>query len=146
MDAPDLTDAQLRTLQVFVTAAAWAYHEERLSDTERVDPAPALAVLGDLRLVAADILDAAALHASKQATGGSGGLKRVKIEGEIEVEQFAPVHTASVDASTWAALAERLRAQVSRAGRSGPVPSPLAGMRTGSSGGPTFGVTRRGDP
>ncbi|WP_019585225.1 hypothetical protein [Deinococcus apachensis] len=146
MTAPALTDEQLQTLRVFVTAAAWTYHEEELSDTERVNSAVTFAVYQDLRLVAADILDAAALHASKQAAGGSGGVKRLKIEGELEVEKFAQTSTSTVDASTWAALAERLRGQVSWAGRSGLVPSPLAGLRTGSSGGPTFTVTRRGDP
>ncbi|WP_027459268.1 hypothetical protein [Deinococcus murrayi] len=137
-----LTAEQEAAVRVYATAAAWAYHKDTLPEEGQVDLAASFLVHGDLRLVAADVLDAAALHASKQAAEGGGGVKRVKIEGEVEVERFAKPHTSSVDASAWSDRAVQLRQQVSRAGRSGPVPSPLAGIRTGGNTEPVFRVTQ----
>lgn len=145
MATPELSELEQAQLEVLVKPAAWAYHEA-LSDEQQVNIPRAFQVHADLRLVAADILETACLLASKQAASGSGGVKRIKIDGELEVEKFAATSSASVDASTWCDQAARLRAEVSQGKRGGLIRAPLAGIRTGSSGGPAFTITRRGDP
>lgn len=144
MAPPALTETEQARLEVLVKPSAWAYHEA-LSDEQQVDIPRAFQVHSDMRLVAADILETACLLASKQVAGSSGGVKRIKIEGELEVERFAVTDVASVDASAWCDQAARLRAEVSQGKRGGLIRAPLAGMRTGSSGGPAFTITRRGE-
>lgn len=143
MTAPALTDAQLAQLRVLATAAALTYHNSTVPEGERVNVAESYAVHGDLRLVAADVLEAACLHASKAASGSSGGVKRIKIDGELEVEKFAATSADSVTAETWCARAARLRAEVKASGAGGGrlVASPLAGMRSGSRPVPVFRIT-----
>ncbi|MDV6376242.1 hypothetical protein [Deinococcus arenicola] len=145
MAPPPLTELEQARLEVLVKPAAWTYHLA-LATEQQVNIPRAYAVHADLRLVAADILETACLLASKQAAGSSGGVKRIKIDGELEVEKFAATDASSVDASTWCDQAGRLRQEVAQGNRGGLVRSPLAGIRVGSSGEPTFTITRRGEP
>lgn len=144
MAPPELSELEQAQLEVLVKPAAWTYHAA-LPEAQQVNIPRAFQVYADLRLVAADVLETACLEASKQAAGSSGGVKRIKIDGELEVEKFAATSSASVDADTWCTQAARLRAEVSQGKRGGLIRSPLAGIRTGSSGGPAFTISRRGD-
>jgi hypothetical protein len=135
-----LSSAQLAQVKVFTTAAAWTAHEAL---PERVDLNVAYAVHGDLRLVATEVLDAVSAAAVAAAAERSGGVKRIKVEGEFELERFAATDGQAAGATAWSARAARLRAEAARAGRGGPVRSPLAGMRTGSSPQPVFQITPR---
>lgn len=143
MAPPELTDLEQAQLEVWVKPAAWAYHG-LLPAEQQVNIPRAFQVYADLRLVAADVLETACLEASKQAAGSSGGVKRIKIDGELEVEKFAATSSASVNADAWCDQAARLRAEVSQSNRGGLIRSPVAGIRTGSSGGLAFTITRRG--
>ncbi|WP_034383002.1 hypothetical protein [Deinococcus sp. YIM 77859] len=97
---------------VLVTPGAWAYHEA-LPEEQQVDLEAAAAVLGsDPRLVAAYLLDVVAAHARSQAASAPAALKRMRVEGEIEIERFAPGSSLAADADAWAALAGGLRAGV----------------------------------
>lgn len=113
-----MDDAELRRLRVLVTPAAWAAHQA-LPEAEQISLPDALEIHGDLRLVAADVLETVCLKAREQNVASTGGLKRLKIEGELEVE-YAAGGGASADA--WCERAAALHAQV-QTSRSG-VPSP----------------------
>ena len=143
MTAPALTDAQLAQLRVLATAAALTYHDTTVPEGERVDVAESYAVHGDLRLVAADVLEAACLHAQAQAADGPAQIKRLKDGGE-ELEFFATVSADQVQSGAWCERSARLRKEAGR--RSGLVRAPLAGMRSGSQAEPVFTVTRRTEP
>ena len=140
-----LTPEQLTAVRTYATAAALNYHDAQVPEDDRVDLYAAWIVHQDLRLVAADVLEAACLRASQQAAGTSAGeVKRVKVEGEVETEFFASTPVDSVTASSWCARAERLRKQASSltGGGSRIVPSPLAGMVAGGNTEPVFRITR----
>ena len=142
MTAPALTDAQQAQLRVLATAAALTYHNTTVPEGERVDVAESYAVHGDLRLVAADVLEAACLHAQGHPTAAAqAATRKIKI-GPIELERAASttVSAEQVNAGAWCERASRLRKEAGR--RSGLVRSPLAGMRSGSSPEPVFTVTR----
>lgn len=110
-----MESAALRRVQFLVTPAPWAYYEDR-EDLE-VDLDEALHQLGDLRLVAAYVLDLAAGAARKDAAQASAGqVKRMK-DGDGEMEYFPATHASEVDAVGWAALAEGLRSEVRAEGR-----------------------------
>lgn len=139
-DPTPLTDAQLRQLKVLVGPDAWAYHQTL---TEQVDPAAALEVHGNLKLVAADILELACTKASGSSVDEQAGqLKRMKIDGEVEEEYFQASTSAAVNANAWCAKAARYRKEAALPGGVRVVPSPLAGMRTGGSGDPVFCITK----
>ncbi|GGR68193.1 hypothetical protein GCM10008959_32860 [Deinococcus seoulensis] len=139
-----LTPEQLASVRTYATAAALNYHDTQVPEGDRVDLHAAWLVHQDLRLVAADVLEAACLRASQAAAGVSAGnVKRVKVDGEVETEFFAATPVDDVTASSWCARAERLRKQASSgAGGSRIVPSPLAGMVVGGRLEPVFRVTR----
>lgn len=106
-----LTDAEQKRLRVLVTPAAWAAHEA-LPEVERVSLEDAFEVHGDLSLVAADVLEAACLKARAGAAGVKGGVKRLRVEGEMEVEYTAGGGADGACADAWCARAAALRAQV----------------------------------
>lgn len=139
-----LTEEQLAALRVHATAAALAYHDRDVPEGERVDLAASFAVHGDLRLVAADVLEAACLHLQGvDAAGATERVKRFRVEGQYEEEYFAGASTEGVSAAAWCARAERLRAEVKAEKRTGGlIRSPLAGMLSGGSGAPVFRITR----
>ncbi|MFC4636988.1 hypothetical protein [Deinococcus hohokamensis] len=145
MTAPALTEAQMAKVKTYATAAAFNYHNSEVPADDRVDLPTSFLVHGDLKLVAADVLDAACLQASKGAATGSGGVKRVKIEGELEVEKFARTSVDSVTATAWRDQATRLRAEVKAASAGGGrmVASPVATMHSGNLGGPVFRISSR---
>lgn len=128
-----LTDEQRAELRVHATAAALSYHDQTVPATARVDPAASFFVQRDLRLVAADILETAALYAA-QASEGTSATKKIKV-GKIEIEKAAQVASGTVDAGVWTARAARLRQDVTQGQRRG---LPLAGIRIGLSGPPSF--------
>ncbi len=99
---------QLKRLRVLVTPAAWTAHEA-LSAGERVDPEEAMAVYGDLRLVAAGILRAVALSAQQaSAQASEAKVKRFRVEGEYEEEYFGSTDAQSAQAAAWLQLAQQL--------------------------------------
>lgn len=143
MAPPALTEEQLALVKAYATAAALNYHDSQVPQADRVDLPLSFLVHGDLKLVAADVLEAACFQASKGAATGSGGIKRVKIEGEVEVEKFAATSVDSVTATSWCDRAARLRKEATALPRGPrPVPSPLAAGRMGSNPNPVFGITR----
>lgn len=112
-----LSDADHKRLQVLVTPAAWAAHQA-LDASVRVDLDGALEVYGDVRLVAADVLEAACL-AARRTAATTPGKKRIKV-GQIEVEKAAAGTTSAVDADAWCAIAARLRTLATGSGVPGP--------------------------
>lgn len=112
-----LSADDLKRLRVLVTPAAWAAHEA-LDSTERVDAELAFEVHGDVRLVAADILETVCLKA-RGAALTAPGKKRFKIEG-IEIEKAATGTVSAANADAWCALAGRLRDQAAGSGVPGP--------------------------
>lgn len=112
-----LSDADLKRLRVLVTPAAWAAHEA-LDAAEKVDAGLAFEVYGDVRLVAADILETVCLKA-RGAALTAPGKKRLKV-GKIEIEKAATGSASSADADAWCALAARLRDQAAGSGVPGP--------------------------
>lgn len=94
---------------------AYALWESKGGTPERLDVA--LAEYGDLRLVAAYVLDtacqAARLKAAEDASLAGPQVKRLKIDGELEREFFAPGTPAGVQqGDAWCGAAERLRTEV----------------------------------
>lgn len=143
MTAPALTDEQQAQLRVLATTAALAYHDASVPEGERVDVAASYALHGDLRLVAADVLEAACLHARQQpGSNAAGATRKIKV-GPIEVEKVVSAATdpTSVLASAWCERATRLRKEASS--RTGLIRSPVAGMVGGSNPDPVFRVTRQ---
>lgn len=138
MTLPALTDAELAQVKVYAGAAALRYHNSTLPEESRVDLSVSFAVHGDLRLVAADVLEAVCLHASGQPTG-SAAAKRIKV-GKIEIEKAASTARSElqVNAEAWCARAVRLRQDAGR--RTGLIRSPLATMRAGGNPVPTFSI------
>lgn len=113
-----LSEAELKQLQVLVTPAAWVAHQA-LPDASRIDPELAFSVYGDLRLVAADMLEAACL-AARQVAITAPGKKRIKV-GEIEIEKAGTGTVSAANADAWCAAAARLRDQAAGSGVPGPV-------------------------
>ena len=112
-----LSDADLKRLRVLVTPAAWAAHEA-LDAAEKVDLELAFEVYGDVRLVAADILETVCLKA-RGAALTAPGKKRLKV-GKIEIEKAATGSASTANADAWCALAARLRDQAAGSGVPGP--------------------------
>ena len=108
-----LSDADLKRLKVLVSPAAWAAHQA-LPEAERVSLEDALEVHGDLRLVAADVLETVCLKAQQVAVVAPGK-KRVKV-GKIEIEKAAVGTASAAQAPAWCALAARLRQQAGGSG------------------------------
>lgn len=107
-----LTSEQLRRVQFLVQPAAWAFHET-LPDEQAADLEVALAETGDLRLVAAYVLDVVAQAAGRAGAAASAGqVKRFRVEGEYEEEYFAGTSVEAGDAQAWATRAAQLRADV----------------------------------
>lgn len=94
-----LTPGQLAELKIHVGAAGWATYE-LLPQANRVDPAAALAVYGDLRLVAAAILDDLAARAPT--------VTKIKV-GQIEA-------TLGSRVADWRARAADLRGDAAQQG------------------------------
>jgi hypothetical protein len=113
-----LTETELKQLQVLVTPAGWVAHQA-LPDANRIDAELAYGVYGDLRLVAADMLEAACL-AARQVAAVAPGKRRIKV-GEIELERSAGGSTDAVKADAWCTLAGRLRELATGSGVPGPV-------------------------
>lgn len=143
---PPLTPEQLSAVRTYATAAALNYHNTQVPADDRVDLYAAWVVHQDLRLVAADVLEAASLTAAQNAAvSSSGAVKRVEVDfGETKTEFFADTAVDDVTATSWLARAERLRkaAAAVAGGGSRIVPSPLAGIVAGGSLEPVFQVTR----
>lgn len=136
-----LTDEQLAQLRVHATAAALTYHDQVLPEGERVDLAASFAVHGDLRLVAADVLEAACLHVQgRPGPEQTGAVKKIKL-GALEIERAAPTTAASDqnNATAWCERAARLRKQAES--RAGLIRSPVATMHSSNSE-PVFCVTQ----
>lgn len=78
----------------------------------------ALAEYGDLRLVAAHVLETVCEQARKDAAAAAEGaekVKRFRAEGEYEEEYFAPGDSADVvQAGLWCSRAAELRAAVAQ--------------------------------
>lgn len=144
MTAPALADEQLAQLKVLmIYPAAFTYHEAVVPQEEQIDLAVAFLVHGDLRLVAADVLQVACQHASAQQADLGPSVKRFRIEGDYEEEYFPGLSGGAVQAEAWCARAEALRSEVTLAGRSGLLRSPVAGMVSGANPVPVFTVARR---
>lgn len=114
-------DAQgLKRVKFLAGDAAYVVWQDNGGTASRLDEA--LAEYGDLRLVAAYVLEQACASARLQATQAAvqagPQVKRLKIDGEIEQEFFAPVTPATVQqADAWCQQAAALRAEVARATR-----------------------------
>lgn len=111
-------DAQALNRVKFLTGDdAYASWESKGGTPERLDVA--LAEYGDLRLVAAYVLEtacqAARLKAAEDASLARPQVKRLKIDGELEREYFAPGTPAGVQqGDAWCRQAAALRAEVAR--------------------------------
>ncbi len=141
-EVPTLTATQLAELKAHATAAALAYHDTTVPSADRVDLVSSYAVQRDMRLVAADVLEAACLHAQAHPPPvAASAIKKIKV-GPIELEKAVAktVRPEQVNADAWCARAARLRREAGR--RTGVLPSPLAGMRSGGSTAPVFTITR----
>lgn len=112
-----LSADDLKRLRVLVTPAAWAAHEV-LDAAGKVDLELAFEVYGDVRLVAADVLEAVCLKA-RGAALTAPGKKRLKV-GKIEIEKAATGSASTANADAWCALAARLRDQATGSGVPGP--------------------------
>jgi hypothetical protein len=112
-----LADADLKRLKVLVSPAAWAAHQA-LSSAEQVSLEEAFEVHGDLRLVAADVLETVCLKAREKAVVAPGK-KRIKVD-VIEIEKAAVGTVSTPQADAWCALATRLRSQAGGSGVPGP--------------------------
>lgn len=99
-----LTDEQLTELRVLVGPGAWAAHEA-LPSGQQADTAVAFTVLGDLRLVAAEVLEAVAAQA-----GAGGSASKVKV-GPLELSLLPDEGLTS-----WLARAARYRALATGSG------------------------------
>ncbi|GAA5513641.1 hypothetical protein Dcar01_02385 [Deinococcus carri] len=107
-----MDEAARKRVAFLVQPAAWKYHQG-LDPAEQADLDEALAQLGDLRLVAAYVLDVAAAAARTEAAQGNGEqVKRFRVEGQYEEEYFAPTSSLKVDADAWTTLADSLREEV----------------------------------
>ena len=104
MTAPAL---DMEALEVLVGAAAWTAHQ-RLSPEQQVKVDTAWRVYGDVRLVAADVLEAACQDAKRTAASGPRTVKRMK-DGAEELEFFAGTSASAEDASAWCQRAADLR-------------------------------------
>lgn len=113
-----LSADDLKRLRVLVTPAALAAHET-LDPAEQVDAELAFEVHGDVRLVAADILETVCLKARGVAVTAPGK-KRIKV-GEIEIEKAGTGTVSAANADAWCAAAARLRDQAAGSGVPGPV-------------------------
>lgn len=113
-----LTESDLKQLQVLVTPAGWLAHQA-LPPLNQIDAELTYGVYGDLRLVAADMLDAACL-AARQVAAVAPGKRRIKV-GEIELERAAGGSPDAVNADSWCALATRLRELATGSGVPGPL-------------------------
>lgn len=108
MDATSRADVAF-----YAQPAAWTYHEETLDDELKVNLDLAFARLGDLRLVAAYLLDVVCGDARRRAAELAAQIKRVKV-GSIELEKTtSAVNGLTAQADAWCAQATSLRAQVS---------------------------------
>lgn len=144
MTAPStLTPAQLAKIKAITTPAAFAYNEYELPDEAMVDPAQSYLVHQDVRMVAVDILEAAAAYAEGAgAESSSAELKRVRIDGELEIERFQATSSAQINAAAWWARARRLRDEIAGGGVPGLLKSPVARMTAGGGTEPVFTITR----
>lgn len=108
-------DTQAR-LERLVGPVAWAYY----ADLEELDVGGLLTDYGgDVRLVAADVLEYAAESRATRAATGAQALKAFKVPGEYEEEYFAPPVTADgLNVQAWREKAVALRNEVRRAARS----------------------------
>lgn len=106
-----------KRLKTYVTPAAWAAHQA-LPAAEQVSLEDALEVHGDLKLVAADVLETVCLKAREKAVVAPGK-KKIKVD-VIEVEKAAVGTVSTPQADTWCALAARLRSQAGGSGVPGP--------------------------
>ncbi|GGB64484.1 hypothetical protein [Deinococcus soli (ex Cha et al. 2016)] len=113
MTAPETLGLPLEVqeeLEVLVGPDAWAYHEAL--QTGRVDVVRAYRVRKNVRLVAADVLAAAAAAAQDAPDGdGEPKVKRFKVNG-FEEEYFASTPKIAMAAARWLALADTLRQEV----------------------------------
>lgn len=139
----ELTPEQLAELRVYATAAALKYHDQVVPEAERVDLAASFAVHSDLRLVAADVLRVACLHASSESTLDTAATKRIKV-GPIEIEKAvkAGIPANQLNADAWCSRARELTGLVITGKRAGLIRSPLGGMASGNNPEPVFSVTR----
>lgn len=95
-------------LEVMVGPDAWAYHAAL--QTGQVDVVRAYRVRRSVRLVAADLLTAAAAAAQDQAAlTAAGTVKRFRVDGEYEEEYFPGTSPLSAAATRWLTLAAGLR-------------------------------------
>ncbi len=109
--------AALNRVKFLAGDDAYAYWQAKGGTSSRLDTA--LAEYGDLRLVAAYVLEtacqAARLKAAEAASLAGPQVKRLKIDGELEREFFAPGTPALVEqADAWCRQAAALRAEVAR--------------------------------
>jgi hypothetical protein len=106
-----LTPQQLLTLRTYVTPVPWSRHQE-LPGNVQIDPKAAYSVYGDLRLVAADVLDAAAADARAEAiTAAVQAVSAVEV-GPIKLKLGSTQGQGmalEAMAGRWEALAARLR-------------------------------------
>ena len=109
---------QLARLRFLVRPDAWAAWEALVPEAARAETlALALAEYGDLRLVAAYVLDSVADKAIEDAGAAAEAagqvVKRFKAGAEYEEEYFAPGASGlTVTAQGWAARAAQLREAV----------------------------------
>ncbi|MCD0160236.1 hypothetical protein IHN63_02840 [Deinococcus sp. 6YEL10] len=111
---PDVLPQEVQDeLEVMVGPDAWAYHQGLPAG--QVNVPRALRVRGSVRLVAADVLTAAAAAAQDQAAlTAAGTVKRFRVDGEYEEEYFPGTSPLSAAAARWLTRAAELReAQVS---------------------------------
>lgn len=104
MTAPAL---DMEALEVLVGAAAWTAHQA-LPPEQQVKVDVAWRVYGDVRLVAADVLETVCQEARRTAAGGPQTVKRMK-DGTEEMEFFAGTSASAEDASAWCQRAADLR-------------------------------------
>ena len=109
-----LSALDLETLEVLVEPSGWAYHQA-LPAAKRVDVQRAWRVRRDVRLVAVDVLNAAATEARRLAgiAAGAIAVQQVKL-GKIEAKLTGGVSGLELAgaAAAWTQLAADLRAQV----------------------------------
>ena len=109
-----LTADQLDTLQVLVMPEAWAY-QQALPQAQQVDLDRSLRVRGDIRLVAADVLDTAAAAVRAEAVSAGAEAVTAFEVGPIKLKFTTPVDLSAAlnaRAANWAALAAGLRSGV----------------------------------
>ncbi|GAA0508414.1 hypothetical protein [Deinococcus depolymerans] len=108
---PDVLPQEVQDeLEVMVGPDAWAYHAAL--QTGQVNVVRAYRVRRSVRLVAADVLTAAAAAAQDTPDGdGTPKVKRFKVDG-FEEEYFANTSKTAAAAARWLALADTLRQEV----------------------------------